>query len=89
MPPLIPQRMATPRYPREAIRNAKQGRAVTCFFVDADGVIIDPQIVELSDEVFRAPTLEALERSRYRSLSDGTVARPGCRSFIYRLDSVL
>lgn len=86
MPPLIPERMATPSYPRQAVRDAKQGRVVTCFFVDADGAIVNPQIVELSDEVFRAPTLEALGRSRYRSWTAGGVSRPGCRSFIYRLD---
>ena len=87
MPPLIPERMATPTYPRQAIRDAKQGRAVACFFVDADGVILDPQIVELSDEVFRAPSLEALGRSRYRGWGAGAISRPGCRSFIYRLDA--
>lgn len=87
MPPLIPERMATPYYPRQAIREAKQGRVVTCFFVDAEGLIVNPQIVELSDEVFRAPTLEALERSRYRSWTAGVESRPGCRSFIYRLDA--
>ncbi|HEX6996797.1 MAG TPA: hypothetical protein VF322_01560 [Gammaproteobacteria bacterium] len=87
MPPLIPERLATPIYPLAAIRAGKQGRAVSCFFVDADGVIVEPEILELSDEVFREPTLHALAHSRYRGWSDESIVRPGCRSFIYRLDA--
>jgi hypothetical protein len=89
MPPLIPERMATPSYPRQAIREAKEGRTVTCFFVDAAGNIIDPEVLEISDEIFREPTLAALGRSRYRGWPDEGLVRPGCRSYIYRLDAVL
>lgn len=87
MPPLVPTRTATPSYPLEAIRQAKQGRAVTCFFVDATGGIIKPEMIELSDEVFRAPTLTALARSQYHGWDDAGVVRPGCRTYIFRLDA--
>ncbi|HUL83602.1 MAG TPA: hypothetical protein VL131_15755 [Gammaproteobacteria bacterium] len=86
MPPLLPSRTATPVYPIKAIRDAKQGRAVSCFFVDAEGYIVQPEIVELSDEIFRAPILNALARSRYEEWPDKRLLRPGCRSFIFRLD---
>jgi len=87
MPPLLPTLTATPVYPLSAIRAAKQGRGVSCFFVDADGNVVQPEIVELSDEVFRAPILYALARSRYqRWPADEHLLRPGCRSFIFRLD---
>lgn len=88
MPPLLPTLTATPRYPLQAIRDAKQGRAVSCFFVDANGYIIEPELVELSDEVFRQPILNALARSRYQAWSDERVTRPGCRSFIFKLDTI-
>lgn len=87
MPPLLPLVMAVPAYPRQAIREAKEGRAVACFFVDGDGMIADAELIELSDEIFRQPTLDALARSSYRSRGDALV-RPGCRSYIFRLDSI-
>jgi hypothetical protein len=86
MPPLIPTVTSTPQYPLQAIRDAKQGRAVTCFFVDATGHVVRPELIELSDEIFRAPVLLALERSRYEGWPDASVLRPGCRSYIFKLD---
>jgi hypothetical protein len=87
LPPVLPLVTATPRYPIEAIRAAKQGRVVTCFLVDASGSIVEPEIIELSDEVFRAPTLAALGRSRYEPRdSDGL--RPSCRSYTFSLDQL-
>jgi hypothetical protein len=86
MPPLLPSLTATPVYPIKAIRDAKQGRAVSCFLVDADGYVVQPELVELSDEIFRAPILNALARSRYQTWPDERVLRPGCRTFIFRLD---
>jgi hypothetical protein len=88
MPPLLPTLTATPHYPVQAIRKAKQGRAVTCFFVDASGYIVQPEIIELSDEIFRQPILNALARSRYQGWDDERVLRPGCRSFIFKLDAL-
>lgn len=85
---LVPAVMATPRYPLEAIRAAKEGRVVGCFTVNASGEIVDPELVELSDEIFRKTTLEALSRSRYRGWADERVLRPACRSFTFRLDAV-
>jgi hypothetical protein len=87
-PPLVARLTATPRYPVKAIRAAKQGRAVTCFFVDAEGYVVQPEVIELSDEVFREPILDALERSRYDGWADTSVLRPGCRSYIFRLDEI-
>jgi hypothetical protein len=55
LPPLLPTLTATPIYPLQAIRTAKEGRAVTCFFVGPDGLIVQPELIELSDEIFRAP----------------------------------
>lgn len=85
LPPVLPLVTATPRYPVEAIRKAKQGRVVTCFLVDASGAILEPEIIELSDELFREPTLTALLRSRYEP-RDSDVLRPSCRSYTYSLD---
>ena len=89
VPPLLPTLTATPAYPLQAIRGAKEGRAVTCFFVGADGVIVQPELIELSDEVFRAPILSALRRSRYQSWADDGTLRPSCRTYTFRLDSSL
>jgi len=89
LPPVLPLVTATPRYPIEAIRTAKQGRVVTCFFVDAGGVITEPELIELSDEVFREPVLMALKRSRYEPReSGGQLLRPSCRSYTFSLDKL-
>jgi hypothetical protein len=85
LPPVLPRVTATPRYPIEAIRQAKQGRVVTCFLVDPEGVIVEPEIIELSDEIFREPILVALSRSRYEP-RDSDVLRPSCRSYTFSLD---
>jgi hypothetical protein len=86
LPPILPLVTATPRYPIEAIRVAKQGRVVTCFFVDAEGLVVEPEMIELSDEVFREPVLLALRRSRYESRAPGDQPRPSCRSYTFSLD---
>jgi hypothetical protein len=88
MPPLVAHVLSTPSYPRQAIREGMEGRAVACFLVDSGGAIHDPDFVELSDEVFRATTLRALQASRYRAWIGATELRPGCRVFRYRLDTV-
>jgi hypothetical protein len=87
MPPLVPSRMATPNYPRQAIREAKEGRVVACFLVSPSGAISEPEIIEISDEIFRHSALNALSRSRYVGWNEVRGHRPGCRSYIYRLDS--
>ena len=53
MPPVLPIVTATPRYPVEAIREAKQGRVVTCFLVDAAGTILGSDMT-----VFKVEALE-------------------------------
>lgn len=85
--PLIPQVMATPTYPIQAVREAKQGRAVVCFEVDSTGTVRDPQFIELTDEIFRGPSLDALMLSQYQGWSGGG-NRPACRSFVYVLDRI-
>lgn len=87
LPPVLPLVTATPRYPIEAIRQAKQGRGVTCFLVDTTGAIVEPEIIELSDEVFREPILTAVRRSRYEARMDGAL-RPSCRSYTFSLDKL-
>jgi len=86
LPPILPLVTATPRYPLEAIRAAKQGRVVTCFFVDAAGQIVEPEMIELSDRIFREPVLVALQRSRYEARVAGDPLRPSCRSYTFSLD---
>jgi hypothetical protein len=86
VPPLVPDVSATPRYPREAVRAAAEGYAVACFFVDPGGTILAPEVVELSHEHFRTPTLIATYASRYRPWPNGTGVRPGCRTYSYNLD---
>jgi hypothetical protein len=85
LPPVLPRVTATPRYPIEAIRGAKQGRVVACFLVDSAGLIVEPEIIELSDEIFREPILTALQRSRYEP-RDSDALRPSCRSYTFTLD---
>lgn len=85
LPPVLPLVTATPRYPIQAIREAKQGRVVTCFLVNSAGLIVDPEIIELSDEIFREPILVALSRSRYEP-RDSDALRPSCRSYTFSLD---
>lgn len=88
MPPLLPTLTSTPQYPLQAIRDARQGRAVSCFFVDANGDIVQPELIELSHEVFRQPILNALARSRYQAWNDERLLRPGCRTFIFKLETI-
>lgn len=86
--PLVAQSVQAPEYPIEAIRQAKEGRAVVCFLVDRSGFIVEPEIVELTDEVFRDPTLQALDKSRFAVSEEPMPLRPGCRSYVYELDVV-
>jgi hypothetical protein len=89
LPPLVPTLTAIPYYPVQAVRLAKQGHAVTCFFVDSQGVIQQPELIELSDEIFREPILNALRRSRYQGWEDTATLRPGCRSYTFKLDEIV
>lgn len=86
--PLVAQMVQAPDYPRQAVREAKEGRAVVCFLVDRNGFVVEPEVVELSDEVFREPTLKALEESRFAVADEDAPLRPGCRSYLYRLDAI-
>ncbi len=89
LPPLVPVRTAIPRYPAQAVRQAKQGYAVSCFFVDSAGNIQEPELIELSDEIFREPILTALARSRYQGWDADDTLRPGCRTYTFKLDQIV
>ncbi|MYF71409.1 MAG: hypothetical protein F4181_16270 [Proteobacteria bacterium] len=86
--PLVQEITASPTYPRQAIREATEGRVVICFEVNPQGFVRDPEFVELSDEIFREPSLNALMQSQYQGWSDDPEgpARPACRSFVYSLE---
>jgi hypothetical protein len=89
MTELVPAIMASPSYPRQAIREAKEGRAVSCFLISGSGEISHAEVVEHSDEVFRGPTLAAVMQSRYRSWGDDDAdLRPACRNFTFELDAI-
>jgi len=83
-----PLRLATPRYPYQAVRAGLEGRVVSCFKVDATGKLFDPRILEATDPIFRQPTLEALERSDFRPWSNGEdqPPRPACRTYTFQLE---
>ncbi len=85
MQALVPAIIAGPSYPRQALREAKEGRAVSCFIVDGRGEISRPGFIELTDEIFRDATLGAVSRSRFRSRGDDGAPMPACRSFKYEL----
>lgn len=82
---LVPAIMASPSYPLRAIREAREGRTVSCFIVTGNGEILRPEVLEATDDVFREPTLEAVAGSRYRSWGDDDATLPACRSFIFEL----
>lgn len=82
---LVPAIMASPSYPLRAIREAREGRTVSCFIVTGNGEIRRPVVLEATDDVFREPTLEAVAGSRYRSWGDDDATLPACRSFIFEL----
>lgn len=86
MPRLIADVMATPWYPRNAIREAKEGYAVICFLVKPDGFVTDAHFIELSDSVFREAALGALSRSHYQRWNESLPNRPACRTFDFHLD---
>jgi hypothetical protein len=88
LPPVLPLVTSTPRYPIQAIREARQGRVVACFLVDAAGSITNPEIIELSHEWFREPVLTALSHSRYEPRVSGSDPRPSCRSYTFSLDKL-
>jgi hypothetical protein len=86
MPRLIVDTMASPWYPRRAIREAKEGYAVACFLVQPDGFVTNAHFLELSDPVFEQPALGALHRSHYKGWDSSLPSRPACRTFDFNLD---
>jgi hypothetical protein len=86
MPRLIVDAMASPWYPKRAIRQAKEGYAVVCFLVQPDGFVTGAHFLELSDPIFEQPALGALHRSHYHSWDRELPARPACRTFDFHLD---
>lgn len=86
MPRLIVDTMASPWYPRGAIREAKEGYAVACFLVQPDGFVTDVRFIELSDPIFELPATGALHRSHYQSWDSALPSRPACRTFDFNLE---
>ncbi len=86
--PLIPEIIITPAYPRQAHREALEGSAVICFEVLPNGEIYNPEFLELSDEIFRASSLDALMSTKFKPWGHlvELERRPACRSYLYRLD---
>jgi Gram-negative bacterial TonB protein C-terminal len=85
VPKLVPHLMVSPVYPRQAIREAREGRVVACFLVDSSGTVVDPELVEVSHEIFIEPTLRVLARSKFNPLDADGAARSGCRTYTYEL----
>lgn len=87
---IIPAVMSTPSYPREAIWLGLEGRVLICFGVEPSGDIVEPEVLEVSDELFREPSLQALIGSRYQGWDQRRYGgrRPACRSFVYLLDPI-
>src|SRR5690606_38289557 len=48
---LVPAIMASPNYPQRAIRQAIEGRTVSCFIVTGTGEIRRPHVVESTDDL--------------------------------------
>ena len=82
-----PATLATPVYPLDAIRRGTEGQVVICFRVSHEGVVLDPQVVRETEEIFREPAVTALLASRYVPWRDGGTepARPACRTYTFRL----
>ena len=74
--------MPTLPLPRPRLRRAVPAGGV---LLPGDVEVVDPEIIELSDEIFREPILVALRRSRYEA-RDSDALRPSCRSYTFSLD---
>jgi hypothetical protein len=88
MPPLLIHGTSTPFYPLSAIRRAKEGHAAVCFLVKSTGAITDPEVIVLSDEIFRETTLRAVLASSYHGWAGEPAVRPGCRTFDFELGPI-
>ena len=73
---------------QDAIRQAQEGHAIVCFLVESTGAIVEPEFIELSDDIFRDSTLRAVLASSYRGWVGEPPARPGCRMFDFELDPI-
>jgi len=83
-----PMRLATPRYPSQAVREGLEGRVVACFKVDSSGKLFEPQILEATNPIFSEPTLVALKQSDFRPWPNGQdqPPRPACRTYTFQLE---
>jgi len=79
-----------PSYPPRAAAQALEGYAIVEFTVTRAGDVADPVIVESSDPIFEAPTLEAIRRAKYkpRVVNGRAVAVQGIRNrFTYVVEA--
>jgi len=87
-PKPAPKALVAPAYPIEAMDEDIEGRVVVCFYVDRQGRVHEPLVMDSSDEIFEAPVLKALSRSTYRpAVDDEQPARSHlCRTYKFWLD---
>jgi len=87
-PKLAPKALVAPAYPIDAMDEEIEGRVVVCFYVDREGRIHEPLVMESSHELFEAPVLKALSRSTFRPAKDeNQPARSHmCRTYKFWLD---
>ena len=83
-----PQSMVAPAYPIDAMDQELEGQVVVCFYVDRQGRVLEPLVMESSHQIFEAAVLKALSRSVYRPAEgDDQPARTHvCRTYKFWLD---
>lgn len=80
--------MVAPAYPTDALDEELEGRVTVCFYVDKQGRILEPLVMESTHEVFEAPVLKALSRSSYVPADDDEWPPRShtCRTYKFWLD---
>ena len=86
--PPVPIVMATPDYPKKAIRPAIGGMVTACFTVNKRGRVRDVVIVQSSNEVFKKPVLKAARKSSFKPAMDQKkpVETQICRTYRFSLE---
>jgi TonB family protein len=64
--PAEPTRRVPPTYPMRALSRGREGWAKVSFIIGEDGAVIEPMIEDSSHPDFDEPTLEAIEKWRYK-----------------------
>lgn len=87
-PKPTPKALVAPTYPIDAMDEEIEGRVVVCFYVDREGRILEPLVMDSSHEIFEAPVLKALSRSTFRPAKDEEQPARShmCRTYKFWLD---